>query len=67
MMVVLSLSVTIRRAATELAELDVLEPGAELLGDDLRARQDRDVLQHRLAALAEAGALTAQHLRTPRI
>ena len=35
----------------------VLELVAQLLGDDLAAGQDRDILQHRLAAVAEARSL----------
>jgi hypothetical protein len=37
----------------------VLELEADLLGDDRRAGEDRDVLQHRLAAVTEPGAFTA--------
>ena len=35
----------------------VLELDAEVFGDELAAGQDRDVFQHRLAAIAEAGRL----------
>src|SRR5256885_3443533 len=38
-------------------DLSVLELEAHLLGDDLAAREDGDVLQHPLAAVAEAGSL----------
>ena len=38
-------------------ETDLVELEADLLGDDLRAREDRHVLEHRLAAVAEAGGL----------
>jgi hypothetical protein len=41
----------------ELVELDVLELDAEVLGDRLAAGQDRDVLEHGLAAVAEARRL----------
>src|SRR5690606_30716279 len=41
----------------EIVELHLLERQADLLGDDLAAGEDRDVLQHRLAAIAEAGRL----------
>ena len=41
----------------EHVEADVLELHAEFLGDDLAAGQDRDVLQHRLAAVTEARRL----------
>ena len=41
----------------ELRELRVLELEAHLLGDDLAAGEDRDVLEHPLAAVAEARRL----------
>src|SRR5215471_3001948 len=41
----------------EVLPLDVLELDAEVLGDQFAAREDRDVLEHRLAAIAEAGGL----------
>ena len=43
--------------AAELGELGVLELEAHLLGDDLAAREDGDVLEHALAAVAEARRL----------
>src|SRR4051812_29795133 len=43
--------------AAELRDLRVLELEAHLLGDDLAAREDGDVLQHPLAAVTEAGGL----------
>ena len=43
--------------AAELRELRVLELEAHLLGDDLAAGEDRDVLEHALAAIAEARGL----------
>src|SRR4029079_15828971 len=43
--------------AAEVRDRDVLELQAELLRDDLAAGQDRDVLKHLLAAVAEAGGL----------
>src|SRR3954464_3104414 len=43
--------------ATELRDLRVLELEAHLLGDDLAAGEDRDVLEHALAAIAEARSL----------
>ena len=42
---------------TEQVEGGVLELEADLLGDDLAAGEDGHVLQHRLAAIAEAGGL----------
>ena len=41
----------------ELIDLGVLELQAHLLGDDLAAGEDGDVLEHPLAAVAEAGRL----------
>ncbi len=41
----------------ELGQLGVLQLEAHLLGDDLAAREDGDVLQHPLAAVAEARGL----------
>ena len=46
----------------EQLEADVLELQADLLGDDLAAGEDRHVLEHRLAALAEAGGLDGDRL-----
>src|SRR4051794_20726683 len=43
--------------AAELRDLGVLELEAHLLGDDLAAGEDRDVLEHALAAVAEARSL----------
>ena len=48
-----------RLGLTEVLDRDVLELEAELFGDDLAAREDRHVLQHRLAAIAEAGCLNS--------
>src|SRR5256885_1439874 len=44
-------------SATELVDLGVLELEAHLLGDHLGACEDRDVLEHALTAIAEAGGL----------
>src|SRR5262245_15390987 len=41
----------------EQVDVGVLQLQADLLGDDLAAGQDRDVLQHRLAAITEPGRL----------
>ena len=57
MMVVFSLSTLTFLARAELGDLGVLELEAELLGDDLAAGEDGDVLEHGLAAVAEAGGL----------
>ena len=43
--------------AAQQVERRVLELEADLLGDHLAAGEDRDVLQHRLAAIAEPGRL----------
>ena len=48
--------------AAQQLEVSVLEGEADGLGDDLAARQDGHVLQHRLAALAEAGGLDGHGL-----
>src|SRR5713226_7201325 len=52
----------LRRA--EHVERDVLELDAEILADDLAAGEDGDVLEHRLAAIAEAGRLDRRDLQT---
>ncbi len=54
MIVVLSLATTTRRALPSWASW-VFSSLAHLLGDHLAAGEDRDVLEHRLAAVAEAG------------
>ena len=46
----------------EHVERDVLELDAEVLADHLAAGQDRDVLEHRLAAIAEARRLDRRDL-----
>ena len=46
----------------EQVERGVLELEADLLGDDLAAGEDGHVLEHRLAALAEAGGLDGDRL-----
>src|SRR4029078_1606120 len=48
--------------ATQLRELRVLELEAHLLGDHLATGEDRDVLEHPLAAIAEAGRLDGDGL-----
>src|SRR5712692_8232310 len=48
--------------ATEHGERDVLELDAEIFRDRLAAGQDRDVLQHGLAAIAEARGLHSGNL-----
>ena len=49
--------------AAEHRERDVLELDAEVFGDHLAAGQDRDVLEHRLAAIAEARRLDGRDLQ----
>ncbi len=46
----------------EHVERDVLELDAEILADDLTTRQDRDVFEHRLAAITKARRLDRGHL-----
>ena len=55
-MVVLSLSMRDALGAAEVLQGEVLELEAEVLGDGLAAGEDGDVLQHLLAAIAEARA-----------
>ena len=55
--VVLSLSIVTFLALPRSSILIVLELDAEVLGDGPAAGEDRDVLEHRLAAIAEAGRL----------
>src|ERR1700730_14550566 len=50
--------------ATEHGERDVLKLDAEIFRDRLTAGQNRDVLQHRLAAIAEARSLDGRDLQT---
>ena len=57
MMVVSSLVTMTFDGPAEQVERGVLELEADLLGDDLAAGEDGDVLEHGLAALAEAGRL----------
>ena len=57
MIVVESLSTTTLRRVAELRQLRVLELETQLLGDHLAAREDGDVLEHPLAAIAEARRL----------
>ena len=47
----------------EILELDALELDAEVLGDRPAAGEDRDVFEHRLAAIAEAGRLDGRGLQ----
>ena len=56
-MVVLSLVMMTRLAGAEQVERDVLELEADVLADDLGTGEHGHVLQHRLAAVAEAGGL----------
>ena len=63
MIVVFSFSMRDPLGAAEHVERDVLELDAEILGDHLAAGQDRDVLEHRLAAIAEARRLHRRHLQ----
>jgi len=56
-MVVSSLVMTTLRAVPNRSRVTFFQLEADLLGDHLAAGEDGDVLQHRLAALAEAGGL----------
>src|SRR5690606_16723004 len=42
---------------------DVLELDAEVFGNNLATGEDRDVFEHRLAAVAEAGSLDGSDLQ----
>ena len=55
--VVLSLSIVTFLALPRSSSLIVLELDAEVLGDRAAAGEDRDVFEHRLAAIAEARRL----------
>ena len=59
MTVVSSLVTTMRRARAEHLEADLVELEPDLGGDDLGAGEDGHVLEHRLAAVTEAGRLDA--------
>jgi hypothetical protein len=45
---------------------DILELGAQFLADDIARREDGDILQHGLAPVTKAGALTAATFSPPR-
>ena len=62
-MVVLSLSIGHLLGAAQHVERDVLELDAEVLADDVAAGQRGDVLQHGLAAIAEARRLDGRDLQ----
>src|SRR5579871_114701 len=47
----------------EVGHLNVLELDAEIFGDGLAAGEDGDILQHRLAGIAEAGSLDGRDLQ----
>src|SRR5580704_14391802 len=47
----------------EVADLNVLELNAEIFSDGLAAGEDSDILQHSLAAIAEAGSLDGRDLQ----
>jgi hypothetical protein len=58
MIVVFSLSIDdLAWRVPRSVERDGLELDAEVFGDELAAGEDRDVFEHRLAAIAEAGSL----------
>jgi hypothetical protein len=47
---------------TEHIESHILQLGANVLGDEGPRGEDRDILKHRLAPIAEAGRLNRRHL-----
>ena len=57
MIVVLSLSIANYLGLAELVDLDLVELDAQVLHDRFAAGEDRDVFEHRLAAIAVAGRL----------
>ena len=63
MIVVFSFSIRTRLALAEHLKRHVLELDAEILGDHRAGGEDRDVLEHRLAAIAEARRLDRRHLQ----
>jgi len=63
-MVVFSLSIITFLARPSILQRDVLELDAEIFRDRLTAGQHRDVLQHGLAAIAEARRLDGGNLET---
>ena len=63
MMVVFSLAMRDALGAAEHVEGHVLELDAEVFGDDLAAGEDGDVLEHGLAAIAEARSLDGGDLQ----
>ena len=62
MIVVFSFSMRTFLARPSICERHVLELDAEVLGDHLAAGEDGDVLEHRLAAIAEARRLDGRDL-----
>ncbi len=62
-MVVFSLSIVTFLALPRSSTRDGLELDAEVFGDDLAARQDRDVFEHCLAAIAEARCLNSSNVQ----
>ena len=63
MMVVFSFSMRDALGPTEHLQRHVLELDAKILGNHRARGEDRDVLEHRLAAVAEAGRLDRCHLQ----
>ena len=61
--VVLSLSMVIFFSLAEIADLNVLELDAQIFRDRLAAGDDGDILQHRLAPIAEARSLDGRDLQ----
>ena len=61
-MVVSSLVAMTRRARPRSWIVRRVELAADLFGDDLAAGEDGDVVEHRLAAVAEARRLDGEHV-----
>ena len=62
-MVVLSLSIVTFLALPRSSIVMRFELDAEIFADDLAAREDRDVFEHCLAAVAEAGSLNGSDIQ----
>ena len=62
-MVVSSLVMFTRLALPSIWDGDILELDAEIFGNHLTAGQDGDVLEHGLAAVAEAGRFDRRHFQ----
>ena len=65
-MMVFSFSIVTFLARPSIAQRDVFQLDAKVIGDHLAAGQDRDVFKHRFATIAEARSLDRRDLHPPR-